>query len=81
MQNAVKIVRLLLGSPAAQSGLLAGDVVKSVAVGAADLQAVHQNADVIRFVRILGVEETLHLQVQRGKQTLDFRVRAKKGGF
>jgi hypothetical protein len=79
--DAVNIARVLQGSPAARAGLLAGDVARSAAVGAADLQAVHRIADVMRLARTLAAGDVLHIQVQRGIQTLDFRVRATKGGL
>ena len=77
----VKIARVLPQSPAALAGLQAGDVAQNVAVGAAELQAAHQSADIMRLARTLAVGDVLHLQVRRGAQTLDFRIRATKGGL
>ena len=78
---AVVVAAVLSGSPAAQAGILPGDKITSLAIGAEPSAAVQDAADLTKRIGTVPAGATVRLTLQRGGRALTLPVVAGRGGL
>jgi hypothetical protein len=75
------VKRVLPGGPAAQSGILAGDVVTSCSIGGQTAAPVSSSAALVELLKGMAPDEAVTLTVKRDGTPRTFTIRAAKGGL